>query len=126
MPAYVIKCNPDEDLYVYWSEITESPYCWGDRETIKEYLIRNSHYYMDDDVLKDVEERIARADENGTSAFAYKEAYGWEDDGILIFMQKGFLRRHQLKDFIYSYNFETGDFDESMLEPFEDDEEYPV
>jgi hypothetical protein len=31
MPSYIVKINPDDDLYVYWSTITDSPHICGER-----------------------------------------------------------------------------------------------
>lgn len=116
MPSYIIKLNKEEDLYVYWSEIVDAPHCWGTKEQVSEYMVRVGH-------TDDLENRFDRADEHGTSAFAYAENYGWNDTGVLIYDQKGFLRRNDLKDFLSSFNKLTGEFNNSLLHPFEDDDE---
>jgi hypothetical protein len=90
---------------------------------MREYLIQNFRYNDREAAAKEADERLARADEHGTSAFDYNEAYGWDDNGILIYQQKGFLRRHQLKEFCRSYDFGDDLFDFSLLEPFEDEDD---
>lgn len=55
MPRYVIKPDPGQDLYVMWSTIVDNGWVLGSREQ----------------ALQDPEvtaERLARADEHGTSA----------------------------------------------------------
>lgn len=121
MPSYIIKLNKEEDLYVYWSEIVDAPHYWGTRAELSEYMIRIGH-------ADDLENRFDRAEENGTSAFAYAENYGWDDKGVLIYDQKGFLYRNELKEFLGSLDEEMSQkgrhvFDVSLLHPFEDDHE---
>lgn len=110
MPSYIVKVNKDEDFYVQWSEITDSPYCWGPRTEV-EQAMKDFGYDISPD-------RFDRADATGTSALP--GFYNWEDSGF-VFEQKGYLKRGDLKAFLETYDEETGKFDESFLEPFEDD-----
>lgn len=118
MPSYIIKLNKEEDLYVYWSEIVEAPHCWGTRDEVTKYMTRIGE-------SKDLDARFARADEHGTSAFAYADNYGWDSKGVIIFMQQGYLYRDELKSFLESYNGNF-DFDAYLLHPFDDEEEEDV
>lgn len=116
MPSYIVKINKEDDFYVYWSEIAESPHTWGTKEEVSSYM---RSIRQDDDL----QARFDRADENGTSAFAYAENYGWEDTGVFIYDQLGMLRRNQLGPFLKSYNPVTCEFDLTLLEPFENEED---
>lgn len=108
MPSYVVKVNREEDFYVLWSDVTESPHVWGDRAEVEEYM---KTYAM----AGDLPERFDRADKRGTSAFP--GFYDWEDSGF-IYEQRGFLPRSSLRAFLESYD--GYEFDLTLLEPFDD------
>lgn len=108
MPKYLVKTNRDEDFYVYWSEITDSPYFWGTRDEVSVY-----------DEIND--ERIERADKTGTSAFDSRFG-GWNDEGW-VYEQIGWLPRQNLKSLCLWLDEHGEDTDVSQfLEPLEDDE----
>lgn len=68
MPAYIIKPKPDEDFYIRYSTIVDSPTSWGSRAELQ----RIEPYATD--------ERFARADEHGMSAqWGEPPAYGWHE-----------------------------------------------
>lgn len=111
MPSYIVKINKEEDFYVYWSDIVEAPHVWGTRDHVTKYMLR---------IGEDASHaRFDRANETGTSAM--QGDYDWDDHGF-IYMQQGFLRREDLAEFLGSYGRDD-EFDLSLLEPFEDDEE---
>lgn len=121
MPSYVVKVTPDEDLYVVWSTVEECPYAWGTREEITGYLLERSEK-QPKYAKPEIDERFERADATGTSMF-YGH-YSWDAAGF-IFQQKGLLPRSKLAAFLDSYSCEDGrdTYDETLLEPFEDDDE---
>lgn len=112
MPSFVVKLNPAEDRYVYWSTVTDSPHFWGSRVEMAEWLAVFAP--SDDD-----EARLLRADTFGTSSHIGDTA--WDDD-VLIVEQRGILRRSDLGAFLDSFDATTGGFDWTLLEPFEDDD----
>lgn len=122
MPSFILKVNKEEDLYVYWSTVVESPHTWGTKDEVFKYLTENLDHNKED-----TERRFERANERGTSAFAYRMDGGWDDSGF-IFEQRGVLPRANLKAFIESFNEEIDilndykecPFDLSLLIPFED------
>lgn len=83
MPRYIVKTNKDEDFYVVWSEIVDSPLYWGTRDQLV------AQYDLADP------ERFERADKAGTSSF--NPAFGGWDDSGFIYEQIGWLPRHNLK-----------------------------
>lgn len=80
MPTYIIKPRRDEDFYIRYSTIVDSPTAWG----TKSELTATLRY----DEAK--AERFDRADLNGTSALADwpegsgKYQYGWHEDTFII------------------------------------------
>ena len=119
MPSFVVKVAPDVDQYVVWSTVTESPHAWGTRDEIAEYLTSEAGQQVHEYQPPPIEERFARADLNGTSAF--HGGYGWEDAGI-IFEQRGWLPRARLAGFLDSFDPDTETFDLGLLEPFKEDD----
>jgi hypothetical protein len=112
--ALLLKYAKDEDFYVAWSESCEEPAWYGTRAEAAKFGY--------------TEERIARADENGTSSMPlladgspWKGGpfYAWDDDGMIV-LQRGFLRRETLRAFtiLYLGGEQTAAFD--LLEPFEE------
>lgn len=100
----------DDDLYVEWGSITESPLMWGTREQVLKGQIEDAM----ERAKEDAERRLQAADEHGSSSFPL----GTPDSKI--FQQKGTLLTLHLKPFIESYNVEDGTYDESWIEPFDD------
>jgi hypothetical protein len=121
MPSYVVKVTPDQDRYVYWSTVTDSPHFWGGRAEMMDMLVHDSRE-KPEYALPEAEKRLGRADATGTSA--HHGDMRWDDD-VLIVEQRGILRRGHLGAFLDTFNQADESFDWSMLEPFEDDEEPP-
>lgn len=86
MPRYIIKPDPDVDLYVDWSTVTDTPLGWGTADQLD---------------LKPVHKE--RADLTGTSSVHGFD--GW-DDGPLLISEMGTsgggwsLPRESLRGFI--------------------------
>lgn len=91
MPSYVVKADPDLDLYVLWSSIVDGPCESGTREEMVEILFfhDDAKYRFPDAVRSEIQERLDRADKNGTSAMWPREGPdaegGWEDDTFLVY-----------------------------------------
>lgn len=113
MPTYILKASPDEDLYVEWSTIVDCPVGWGTR--------KETHAY---DPNTNTEERLDRADKDGTSAlWGNPPAFGWDDEEFVVYSgldTPGTIKRSDLKEFCLSYDEETNRFDGSFVIPFEE------
>jgi hypothetical protein len=75
MPAYLMKCEPDRDLYVEWSTVVDNLTWVGSRaEALR--------------LGQTDEERVARTDRTGTSTLWRVEGYpqegSWDDPTILV------------------------------------------
>lgn len=117
MASIVVKASPDEDLYVYWSSITESPVFVGKRAEMLEYLALHERKPSD---MPEV--RVARADQCGTSAlYPTRPPYdgAWEDSGFIV-EQRGWLPRARLGEFARLYAADDAAC-YALLEPFEDE-----
>ena len=66
MPQYIVKADPEADLYVMWSTIVDCPVSWGNRAD-----------FSDEDPA-----RLERADRTGTSS--YDGFYNWADDEFYV------------------------------------------
>ena len=84
MPRYLYKPVQELDFYVEWSTIVEAVVGWGTKESFRN---EDPDFYA--------EERFERADRTGTSAIFGNAS--WDDDREEIFMQRGFIKRSQLK-----------------------------
>lgn len=78
MPTFIVKPKADEDFYVAWSTIVDAPTTYGTREEIS----RDPH-------ARASAERLARADEYGTSMMCPalprdEQWFGWHDDSFLV------------------------------------------
>lgn len=111
MPSYIVKVNRNEDRYVLWSTVTDSPHFWGTEEELM------AHMEYLGQVGDGINDRFLRADVFGTSS--YGGDYSWDDSGF-IFEQKGFLRRNKLGEFLDSWSDDAPFFNLSLLESFED------
>lgn len=116
MPSYLLKCAPDEDFYVYWSDVVEAPVAWGTRAEISEYMRTHTRE------AGSRGERFSRADAAGSSALwpsRSKPVYGW-DSPCLIYEQRGTLPRASLRALCEA--LERGDEEAAwdLLKPFED------
>lgn len=82
MPSYVLKASRDEDLYCIYSTIVDAVVLIGDREETRAYLLHQ------DGVNGKPDERLARADSNGTSCRIDSGGngawYGWGEETIPI------------------------------------------
>lgn len=70
MPDFILKADPDVDMYVEWSSIVDAPCRWGSADQL--------------DIPAD---RKARADQNGTS-FKDGDIYDW-NCGYMIVREMG-------------------------------------
>jgi hypothetical protein len=119
MGTIVIKPERDVDFYVGWSSVTERPHWWGSRAEVTGYLDEDRRRRGGID--HPAAERLARADEYGTSDMSIRDG-GWDDEGF-IYEQRGWLRRDRLVEACrcLAAGDEPGVWD--LLEPFEDEAE---
>jgi hypothetical protein len=78
MPTFIVKPDRDEDFYVAWSTVVDSPTAFGSRANIT----RIGHAHA-------TPERLARADEYGTSMCdpdlpRDRQWFGWRDDEFIV------------------------------------------
>lgn len=112
--SFVIKCEPDEDRYIYWSDMVEAPHAMSGREAMIDYLV----CYHDHAPGK-AEERLARADRTGTSAMI-NGWLTWEDESGPIFEQRGCVPRAKLWEFCALIMADERDKAYDLMTPFED------
>ncbi|MFC7276242.1 hypothetical protein ACFQS1_19795 [Paractinoplanes rhizophilus] len=112
MGRFVIKPDRDVDFYVGWSTIVESIIWWGPRAEVLAYL-------AEDAPADPPEERLARADLNGSSAYNYKIDGGWEDEGF-TYEQRGWLPRSLLVAACEALERDDEPAVWDLLEPFEE------
>jgi hypothetical protein len=117
MGTIVVKPERDVDFYVGWSSIVEAPVWWGPAAEVIEYMRDDARRGPSDPV----EQRLARADETGTSAHDRRDG-GWDDEGF-IYEQRGFMRREHLTEMCRLLEAKNEPAVWDLLEPFEDEEE---
>lgn len=123
MGSQIIKVTPDRDLYMEWSSVVEAPTFIGTRAELAAYLAEPKVHYRQTtiDHPEAIEERLARADETGSSGY---RPFGctWDDASGEIYQQRGHLRRDRFAEFcdriLAAQDFDL-DFSD-LLEPFED------
>lgn len=107
MGRNLIKPNKDEDFYVEWSSISDSPIAWGS----KEVLTWNRHTVS-------AEREFRYADEKGNS---------WGDTPFEIYEQRGIVKHSDLKELCLSLNEDGTPTEESFQwvddSEFQDDED---
>lgn len=122
MPTIVIKPERDQDFYVGWSTIVEAPAWFGSRTEAAGYIAEDHRQHGGPTAPP--EERLARADEYGSSIKPEANfGYGyWDHDGF-IYEQRGVLPRKHLIEAcrLLAAENEPGVWD--LLEPFEDEAE---
>jgi hypothetical protein len=109
----------DDDLYVVWGSVTESPTLWGTRADLIEFMIAEEVKWATERAQRDIPPRFDKADQYGSSA-GIPRGYQLPGDDTEIFQQKGTLRISDLGAFVASYDVEKGTYDESWIKPFDD------
>jgi hypothetical protein len=113
MPHFILKPEPDKDLYVLWTTISEAPYFVGTRAQCHRALTA-----WHEDARAD---RFTRADLRGTSSVDGLD--GWDDGkttGSVIVEQKGLVA---LKDLPEVYRcMQAGESYDHVVTPFADRE----
>lgn len=121
MPSYVLKVARESDQYVYWSTVVEAPTAWGTRADVLAMLRDESDPWLRHDAPHHPDQRMARADQFGTSCNDLGDGlrfYDWDED-TLIYQQLGTLRRSDLWELCSRLDREESVLD--LLAPFEDD-----
>lgn len=122
MPTFIVKAEPDTDLYVLWSTVVDAPTFTGTRAEVTQHLA----WQDGNRSAQQIEQRFARADAHGSSGippFNYGTWDGDPGDGDLMYQQQGFIRRHNFPEYAARLRI-TGDPDPGhLLDPFEDDDE---
>lgn len=94
MPRYLMKCQPDRDLYVEWTTVCDNATWVGTRaEALR--------------LEQTDEERLRRTDETGTSTLWKVDGYpvegAWDDPTIIV------CNTERREDRIYSYTLRRED-----------------
>jgi hypothetical protein len=111
VPSYIVKPKPDEDFYIYWSTVVDSPTRWGTRKELK-------HDLAGDSLIAGNDQRFERADETGTSSIDGFE--GWDDTEFVvreIGPQPFVLRREDFRAFCESWDGHKT-YDASLTRPW--------
>lgn len=121
MPRQIIKPDRDVDFYVEWSSIVEAPTAFGPREWMLDHLLfdyrRATHRF--DWEREQAEQRLARADVTGSSAYP-PFACTWDDEGE-IYEQRGILPRAKIRELCERLSKDERADVSDLLEPFDDD-----
>lgn len=121
MPSYVIKTDREHERYVYWSTVVEAPLAWGNRADMLAKLSEESDPYLRDDAPHHPNNRMARADEFGTSCHDLGDGlrfYSWDEDS-LIYQQEGVVQRGDLWELCQ--RLKHGEPVADLLKPFDDE-----
>jgi hypothetical protein len=128
MPQFVYKEAPDVDYYVLWSSVVDAPTFTGTREEMLADLKSTEDPWLKDDAPHKAENRLARADETGTSSKwvetegmldQFPEDGSWADD-TFIFQQEGVLTRANLFKLCHRLDADRNADVSDLLQPFED------
>lgn len=114
MPTFIVKANPDRDLYGEWSTVVDNVVSIG---TAADYPA----------------DRVARADANGTSALGRVAGwFSWDDDEFLVAVQGDrcgmfTLKRTDLEAYLDAYLRDDEEAAMALLtpRPTDDDEATP-
>jgi hypothetical protein len=79
MPTYLIKPTREDDFYVAFSTITDSPHVWGTREQFENGTAGYFRGHRDEDIP----DRLARCDALGSSVLGF-DAYRFDDGPLLV------------------------------------------
>lgn len=109
MASTILRADKDTDLYCVWSSVVEAPTFIGTRDEIRRHLTETS-------APADVDERLTRADQAGTSSLGPFGAWGYD---AIIFDQRGILRREHVAEFLCRYQSNPQDA-YVLLDPFDD------
>ena len=123
----IVKADRDRDLYMEWSSTVESPTAIGTRAEMLDYLTHHQGFLGGP--ADSPEERLARADENGSSTTPDPLAPGytgpldgnWDDSGFIV-EQCGWLPRARLAEFLDAMQVDKQQAF-ALLDPFDDDSE---
>lgn len=116
LSSSVLKADPIVDLYGLWSHSYKMFTAVGTRDYLLRYLKGAG---SKPGVVNDPESRIARADAFGTSAVGDFARFGdWDCKGIE--MQRGFLPRPRLGEFLRVWDERKPEVAYVLLEPMGD------
>lgn len=105
----IIKQSPDEDIYVEWVRITDTPIFVGTREEMRANLAEHEGE-------RSADQRLERTDRNGCSSYVGESRYG--DD--MHVASWGVLPRTKLALYATLIIANKEDEARALLQPFED------
>jgi hypothetical protein len=98
MPNYIVKIDPNQDAYVYWSKEADAPHFGGTRAELEDHLRK-----CGEDA--ELPARFERADATGSSAkeyvlngLSYPGFYSWAEPGDFVAEQRGLVKRADLME----------------------------
>ena len=123
MPKFVMKVDKDRDLYVEWSTVVDNWTFAGDRDEMLEHLQMAEPRGYTADPGNRPEDRLQRADDNGTSALFPRSGPfdGAWDDNVLMIEQRGLLAREDLGRYLDTWDSSGEDAAYALLRPFDDE-----
>lgn len=123
MSTTVLRIAPDRDEYVVWESIIDEPIFAGTREDVARYL----RDQIDDDVAlqikqgyAEVEDRLDRAEKNGTSA-CWDDGKDWDGDRKSIFQQQGWVKVEDMAKM--SLMLDRGEDVSELVAPLKDEDD---
>lgn len=123
MGNIVMKVDRDRDQYVIWSSVVDAPAFIGNRAETATELARDIPRGYAPAAGNSPEDRLARADETGTSAVYGEPPFdGAFDDSGMIVEQRGWLPRADFARFVDAVVADDMDAAYGVLQPFEDDQ----
>lgn len=119
MSHYLVKPSPDSgDLYVVWSDNSDSPLAFGSRADLTEWFTRRGKPEQAEPA------RFDRADATGTSALWPDAAAPYLRFGKgMIYEQRGWLPRENLTALCERLAVDEDDRVVDLLEPFDGETE---
>lgn len=122
MPTYVLKVDPDLDLYVEWSTVVDDACRVGTRAEMLETLRRAVPPGYDPQPGSAPEDRLRRADESGTTALwpSAVDPFGGWGDRYLMVQQRGLLPRGRLSAYLAAHADGNETRAYALLEHFDD------
>lgn len=124
MPSYIVKPDPELDLYVRWSTIVDNLTAVGTRKQFDNQYKKDLLNGIDSEWKP---ERFDRADLTGTSAF--HGDFGWDGGGAVVHNMSvredrhfGWLPREKFTQYCVLYSQGKVLEAENLVEPFEDED----
>ena len=116
MPRFILKCDPDIDMYLEWSTVVDAPTAVGTRAQFETLLSTPRHGWFFDKE-EEIKKRLDRTDIAGTSTLNDGD---WKDKGF-IYKGQAWIPRKNLLAYAYMLLKDENAEPVGLLEPLEED-----